>query len=170
MFTRKPDLDNIIVNRLKELFGDDFYSHEFQYDMLSLTVSKTLLMDIMGYLYEDSFFKYRFLTTLCGIHYPGTDKELGVVYHLHSFTHNHRIRIRAFTEIGDLHWPTATGLFPTANWMERETYDFFGIIFDGHPNLIRILNVDDMTDFPMRKNFPLEDQTREDKNDSMFGR
>jgi NADH-quinone oxidoreductase subunit C len=54
--------------------------------------------------------------------------------------------------------------------MERETYDFYGIRFDGHPNLKRILNVDDMTDFPMRKDFPLEDQTREDKRDGMFGR
>jgi len=54
--------------------------------------------------------------------------------------------------------------------MERETYDFYGINFEGHPNLLRILNVDDMVGFPLRKDFPLEDQTREDKDDSMFGR
>jgi NADH-quinone oxidoreductase subunit C len=66
--------------------------------------------------------------------------------------------------------PTATKIWPAANWMERETYDFYGILFGDHPNLQRILNVEDMTDFPMRKDFPLEDQTREDKDDSMFGR
>ena len=58
----------------------------------------------------------------------------------------------------------------SANWMERETYDFYGVNFVGHPNLIRILNVDEMTYFPMRKEFPLEDQSRIDKDDEMFGR
>ncbi|HNC30333.1 MAG TPA: NADH-quinone oxidoreductase subunit C, partial [Cyclobacteriaceae bacterium] len=66
--------------------------------------------------------------------------------------------------------PTLTNVFPAANWMERETYDFFGVIFEGHPNLIRILNVEEMTIFPLRKEYPLEDQTREDKNNDMFGR
>jgi NADH-quinone oxidoreductase subunit C len=61
-------------------------------------------------------------------------------------------------------------VFAAANWLERETYDFYGVIFEGHPNLKRILNVDEMIIFPMRKEYPLEDQTREDKNDSMFGR
>jgi NADH-quinone oxidoreductase subunit C len=73
-------------------------------------------------------------------------------------------------DIGNPVLPTAVTIWPAANWMERETYDFYGILFEGHPNLVRILNVEDMTVFPMRKDFPLEDQTREDKNDSMFGR
>ena len=60
--------------------------------------------------------------------------------------------------------------FHAANWMERETYDFYGVNFVGHPNLKRILNVDEMDYFPMRKEFPLEDQTRIDKDDEMFGR
>ena len=66
--------------------------------------------------------------------------------------------------------PTVTSVYAAANWMERETYDFYGIIFEGHPNLKRILNVDEMTIFPMRKEYPLEDNTRKDKNDEMFGR
>ena len=65
---------------------------------------------------------------------------------------------------------SATALFATANWMERETYDFFGVQFLGHPNLKRILNVDEMDYFPLRKEFPLEDQTRVNKDDDMFGR
>jgi NADH-quinone oxidoreductase subunit C len=68
------------------------------------------------------------------------------------------------------HIPTVCKLYRSANWQERETYDFFGIIFDGHPNLKRILNVDDMVAFPMRKEYPLEDPNRIDKNDSYFGR
>ena len=65
---------------------------------------------------------------------------------------------------------TATQLYSSANWMERETFDFYGVNFVGHPNLIRILNVDEMDYFPMRKQYPLEDQTRVDKDDAMFGR
>jgi NADH-quinone oxidoreductase subunit C len=65
---------------------------------------------------------------------------------------------------------TATGLFKGANWMERETYDFYGVNFVGHPNLKRVLNVDEMDYHPLRKEFPLEDQTRIDKDDEMFGR
>jgi len=89
---------------------------------------------------------------------------------LHSFVNNHRIRIKTATDILNPTILTATTIWPSANWMERETYDFYGILFEGHPNLKRILNMDDMVDFPMRKEFPLEDQTREDKDDSMFGR
>jgi NADH-quinone oxidoreductase subunit C len=65
---------------------------------------------------------------------------------------------------------TAVNLFSTANWLEREAYDFFGVNFVGHPNLIRIMNVDEMDYFPLRKEYPVEDQTRIDKDDDMFGR
>jgi NADH-quinone oxidoreductase subunit C len=66
--------------------------------------------------------------------------------------------------------PTVTDLFSGANWMERETYDFYGILFEGHPNLKRILNVEYLDYFPMRKEYPLEDPTREDKDNRFFGR
>jgi NADH-quinone oxidoreductase subunit C len=89
---------------------------------------------------------------------------------LHSLTTNTRIRIKVFLSADDVHIPTATSLWEGANWMERETYDFYGVIFDGHPDLRRILNVDDMTVFPMRKEFPLEDPNRIDKKDYFFGR
>jgi NADH-quinone oxidoreductase subunit C len=89
---------------------------------------------------------------------------------MHSFIHNFRIRIKVSIPEADIHIPTATGLFASANWMERETFDFYGILFDGHPNLIRILNIEEMDYFPMRKEYPLEDATREDKIDALFGR
>ena len=130
---------------------------------------KEIIYDVLLFLRDDQQLQYNFLTTLCGMHYPERE-QLGVVYHLHSFLYNHRIRIKTQTDISNPVIPTVTTIWPTANWMERETYDFYGILFEGHPNLVRILNMEDMTDFPMRKDFPLEDQTREDKNDSMFGR
>jgi NADH-quinone oxidoreductase subunit C len=83
---------------------------------------------------------------------------------------NVRIRLTVYTDILTPDVFTASKLFSSANWMERETYDFFGINFVGHENLKRILNVDEMDYFPLRKEYPLEDQTRIDKDDQMFGR
>jgi len=164
-----PDRDQLVVSKLSNRFGNSVESHEVLSDMLCLTVKKESIQSILLFLRDDQELQYNFLTTLCGMHYPQTE-QLGVVYHVQSFVNNHRIRIKTFTELKNPKMPTITTIWPAANWMERETYDFFGIQFEGHPNLKRILNMDEMTDFPLRKEFPLEDQTREDKNDSMFGR
>ena len=80
------------------------------------------------------------------------------------------MRLKVFTDIKQPDVFSVTALFRSANFMERETYDFFGVNFIGHPNLIRILNVEEMDYFPLRKEYPLEDQTRIDKDDEMFGR
>src|SRR6478672_1143701 len=114
---------------------------------------------------------FDFFTDLQAVHYPDNKgTELAVVYHLHNLRENVRIRFKVFTDIQTPDVFSATALFSAANWMERETYDFYGINFVGHPNLIRVLNVDEMDYFPMRKEFPLEDQSRIDKDDEMFGR
>jgi NADH-quinone oxidoreductase subunit C len=78
--------------------------------------------------------------------------------------------VKSRTTANDPEFRTAPDLWPTANWMERETWDFFGIKFKGHPNLKRILNMEDFPAFPLRKDYPLEDPTRQDKDDSIFGR
>jgi len=112
-----------------------------------------------------------FLTDLTGSHYPENDgAEFQVIYHIHNLSENVRFRLKVNLAKNDLHVPTLTNLFAAANWMERETFDFFGIIFDGHPNLTRILNVDDMDYHPMKKEYALEDETRTDKDDTFFGR
>jgi len=164
-----PDRDQLVVSKLSNRFGSSIESHEILSDMLCITVKKESIQSILLFLRDDQELQYNFLTTLCGMHYPEKE-QLGVVYHLHSFVNNHRIRIKTVTELNNPKIPTITAIWPAANWMERETYDFYGIEFEGHPNLKRILNMDEMTDFPMRKDFPLEDQKREDKDDSMFGR
>lgn len=169
MYPINPDRDQLVVSKLSNRFSNAVESHEVLSDMLCFTVKKESIQSILLFLRDDQELQYNFLTTLCGMHYP-ENEQLGVVYHLQSFVNNHRIRIKTFTELNDPKIPTITTIWPAANWMERETYDFFGIQFEGHPNLKRILNMDEMTDFPLRKEFPLEDQTREDKNDSMFGR
>lgn len=163
--------NEIIKTRLTEKFGEQVTAFGEPYGMLTFEAPKELNLKVLNFLYDDPELKFRFLTDLTGVHYPAnTGRELAVVYHLHNMTDNIRIRFKVFTGIGQPDVYTATGLFSAANWMERETYDFFGINFMGHPNLKRILNVEEMDYFPLRKEFPLEDQTRIDKDDEMFGR
>jgi NADH-quinone oxidoreductase subunit C len=139
--------------------------------MLTFEAPKELNLKVLNFLNDDEELKFRFLTDLCAVHYPEQKgRELAVVYHLHNLTDNIRIRFKVFTDINKPDVYTATGLFSAANWMERETYDFYGVNFVGHPNLKRILNVDEMDYFPLRKEYPLEDSTRIDKDDEMFGR
>jgi len=160
-----------IKQRLIEKFGEQVNGFEEPYGMLTFNAPKELNLKVMNFLYDDEELKFRFLTTLCAVHYPDNiGKELSIVYHLHNLTDNVRIRFKVSTNINQPDIYTATGLFSAANWLERETYDFYGVNFVGHPNLKRILNVDEMDYFPMRKEFPLEDQTRADKDDEMFGR
>ncbi len=169
MYQFNPERNQLVVSKLKVRFNDAIQSGELLADMFCITIRKESVPDILLFLRDNNELQYNFLTTLCGMHYPEKE-QLGVVYHLHSFVNNHRIRIKTVTNIDDPKIPTATTIWPSANWMEREAFEFFGIQFEGHPNLVRILNVDDFIGFPMRKDFPLEDQTRDDKDDEMFGR
>lgn len=160
-----------IQSRLTEKFGDQLKGFEEPYGMLTFEVPKELNLKVLNFLYDDEELKFRFLTDITGVHYPSSPgRELAVVYHLHNMADNVRIRMKLFTSVEKPDVYTATGLFSAANWMERETYDFLGVNFLGHPNLKRILNVEEMDYFPLRKEFPLEDQTRIDKDDEMFGR
>jgi len=161
--------DEKVVNIIKEKFEDQVVLVEQLYDFLTITLKKDRIIEIIGFLYENPETKYQFLTTLFAVHYPD-QKTIAIVYQLHNMVSNHRVRLKIYLPEENPSVPTLTTVFAAANWMERETYDFFGVTFDGHPNLKRILNVDEMIIFPMRKEYPLEDQTREDKQDEMFGR
>ena len=159
-----------IISKLKGKFGPEITGDDSSGDMLTVTVKSSSVYDIIEFLKTDPSLNFGFLTTLCGIHYPENDLPLGVIYHLHNFRDNTRIRIKTFVTLANPEVRSLTSLFKGANWMERETYDFFGIIFKGHPNLKRILNVEYLDFFPMRKEIPLEDPTREDKDNRYFGR
>jgi NADH-quinone oxidoreductase subunit C len=163
--------NDIVKQRLTEQFGEQVSGFEEPYGMLTFEAPKELNLKVMQFLFDDEQLRFRFLTDLQAVHYPENEgRELAVVYHLHNLTDNLRIRFKVFTSVLQPDVYTATRLYESANWMERETYDFFGVNFVGHPNLKRILNVDEMDYFPLRKEFPLEDQTRIDKDDEMFGR
>ncbi len=160
-----------IQQKLTEKFPDQLTDWQEPYGMLTFTAPKDLNLKVLQFLFDDADLKFRFLTDLQAVHYPvNKGAELAVVYHLHNLVDNVRIRFKVFTDIEKPDVFSATALYQSANWMERETYDFYGVNFVGHPNLIRVLNVDEMDYFPMRKEFPLEEQTRIDKDDEMFGR
>lgn len=159
-----------IIDLLIRRFGQDILESDTTGDMMTVTVTSPVIHEVIRYLKEDAEMGFEFLTDLCGIHYPDQGLPLGIIYHLHHLRKNKRIRIKTFVTVSNPKVRSVTDLFATANWMERETYDFYGIIFEGHPNLKRILNVDYMDYFPLRKEYPLEDATRDDKNDQFFGR
>ena len=138
--------------------------------LLCLVTSVENIQDVLSYLKNEESLRFNYLTDITGVHYPEQEKSFAVVYHLHNLFQNVRVRIKVFLDRTDPTIPTATNLWKGANWMERETYDFYGIIFEGHPDLRRILNMDDLEVFPMRKEHPLEDPNRVDKKDFYFGR
>ncbi len=163
--------NDFIRQKLTEKFGDALTEWSEPYGMLTVTVPREMNLKVLNFLYDEPELGFRFLTDLTGAHYPDrAQEELSVVYHLHNLVKNVRMRVKLYAPVSQPDVYTATGLFSGANWMERETYDFFGVNFVGHPDLRRVLNVDEMDYFPLRKEFPLEDQTRIDKDDEMFGR
>lgn len=162
---------DVIIAKLKEKFGDQVSGFTEPFGLLTFEAPRELNLKVLQFLYDDPQLQFRFLTDLQAVHYPDqAGRELAVVYHLHNLVANIRLRFKVFASIDQPEVFSATALFASANWMERETYDFFGVQFVGHPNLKRILNVEEMDYFPLRKEFPLEDQTRIDKDDEMFGR
>ncbi len=144
---------------------------EESYGLLSFRAPAGQNLEVAQVLYNDNALQFRFLTDITAVHYPDRkDEELCVVYHFHNLVQNVRLRMKVYAPVAQPDVQSLTALFAGANWMERETYDFFGVNFVGHPNLSRILNVDEMDYFPMRKEYPMEDPTRVDKDDEMFGR
>jgi NADH-quinone oxidoreductase subunit C len=163
--------NDYIKQRLQEKFGEEVFSFEEPYGMLSFETKAPLNLDVMQFLFDDAGLAFQFLTDLTAVHYPAyKGRELAVVYHLHNLVENCRIRFKVFVPIEQPDVASATKIFEAANWLEREAYDFYGVNFMGHPNLKRIQNVEEMDYFPLRKEYPLEDQTRLDKDDEMFGR
>ena len=160
-----------VAERLQKQFGEHIKSIETPYDFLTIEVDAAKLYDIVFWLKTDSELQISFLTNIGGVHYPDNEgREFALVYHLQSMVNNFRLRLKAFVSKENTEIDSIVDIYAGANWMERETYDFYGINFMGHPQLKRILNMDEMVSFPMRKEFPMEDNGRTDKDDRFFGR
>lgn len=164
--------ENIVLEKITAQFGDKVKLNTESLDMLCVEVEANIIHDFIQFLRDDATLRFNFLTTLCGMHYPANEvaRQFGVTYHIHNWMDNFRMRIKVYLDGNNPEIETVSDLFLSANWQERETYDFYGIIFLKHPDLKRILNMDEMVSFPMRKDFPLEDQDRTDKDDRYFGR
>lgn len=162
--------NQILIQKLSTKFGERISIPTEPYGLLTFETGKESITEVLTFLKEDAALQFNYLTDITGIHYPEKELAIGVFYHLHSLRSNVRVRIKVFLPADKPVLPTASNLWKGANWMERETFDFFGIQFEGHPDLRRILNVDEMTVFPMRKEYPLEDPNRVDKKDYFFGR
>ncbi|BBY22035.1 NADH-quinone oxidoreductase subunit C [Mycobacterium stomatepiae] len=123
---------------------------------LTLHVRREALPHVAQRLRDEPELRFEMCLGVSGVHYPHeTGRELHAVYPLQSITHNRRVRLEVSAPDGDPHIPSLYGIYPTNDWHERETYDFFGIIFDGHPSLTRIEMPDDWHGHPQRKDYPL---------------
>lgn len=171
MTTKSEVTNDFALARLSAKFGDKILASETPYDLLTIEATPESLHEIIQWMKQDDVLKVGYLTNIAGIHYPEQkDREFAVVYQLHSLENNLRIRLKGYVPVSHPNVKSITDIYVGANWMERETYDFYGIVFEGHPNLTRILNEDTMDYFPMRKEYRLEDATRQDKDNRFFGR
>jgi NADH-quinone oxidoreductase subunit C len=123
---------------------------------ITFHIRRERLVEVAQALRDDPSLRFELCSGVSGVHYPHqTGRELHAVYHLLSITHNRRIRLEVSVPDADPHAPSLYPIYPTNDWHERETYDFFGIIFDGHPALTRIQMPDDWPGHPQRKDYPL---------------
>jgi NADH-quinone oxidoreductase subunit C len=127
---------------------------------VTVTVAKDAIIDILSFLKQS--LQYNLLTDLTAVDYLGKKEErFMMVYLLYSIPNKDRLRIKTAVAEADGNIPTATQVWRTANWLEREVYDLFGIKFNGHPDLRRILMTDDWEGHPLRKDYPLQGPDRE---------
>ena len=124
---------------------------------LTLQLDRGGLLPLLRALRDEPALRFELLSAVSAVDYPDdvTGRPLHVVYHLLSMTHNRRLRVEVALTFEDPHIPSAIGIYPTADWHERETWDMFGVEFDGHPSLTRILMPDDWDGHPQRKDYPL---------------
>ncbi len=159
-----------IIAAISQQFEGVILSHT-ESDQLNIVIPSSSVHSIIEWLKGHDKLNFNFLTNITGIHYPENQgEEIMLVYHLHSWSNNYRFRLKTSLPINQPKIATITDLFAAANWIERETFDFYGVQFEGHPNLTRILNEETMNYFPLRKEYHLEDQTRQDKDNRFFGR
>jgi NADH-quinone oxidoreductase subunit C len=145
---------NALAERVAGALGPAITATKIAHGELTLTVQASDIVYALTYLRDDPACAFRCFIDICGADYPERAKRFDVVYHLLSLRHNARIRLKVLTdEVTPV--PSVISVFPAANWFERETYDLYGILFSGHPDLRRLLTDYGFEGHPLRKDFPL---------------
>ena len=148
-------MKELIKEKLQQYFKDAIRGvFEFR-DELTFIVAKKQIVRICEFLRDDEELAFDSIRDVCGADYYKPEERFEVIYNIYSMKNNFRLRLKVRVEESDLHVPTVTGVYPGANWHERETYDMFGIIFDGHPDLRRMYMPEEFEHHPLRKDFPL---------------
>ncbi|NJN63894.1 MAG: NADH-quinone oxidoreductase subunit C [Acidobacteria bacterium] len=147
--------DGSAVVRLREEFPDAVLGEDDFREERTVVVRVESVEDALALLRDDPACAFDYLADVTAVHWPGRERPFEVVYTLYSFTRNVRLRVKVDVS-ADPRVPTASELWPAANWLERECYDMFGIVFEGHPDLRRLLMTDDFDGYPLRKEFPLK--------------
>ena len=152
------DFDAVVdeLERAYPAYGDAVEAVVVDRDEITFHVRRDHLLGFVRALRDDPLLRYEMCMGVSGVHFPEqTGRELHAVYHFLSITHNRRVRIEVSIPDADRHLPSIVAVYPTCDWHERETWDFFGLIFDGHPALTRIMMPDDWPGHPQRKDYPL---------------
>jgi len=153
-----------IVTRLKDKFLSEITDVKEFRDQVFVTVKRERISDICRFLFSDPEIHMNFLADLCGADYPDREERFEVVYNLYSIKYNHRLIIKALVPENDPAIDSVVPIWIGADWHEREACDMYGIVFNGHPDLRRILMPEDWEGYPLRKDYPLKgDRDREYK-------
>lgn len=147
-----------LEEHIKAQLGEAIVGTQIAYGELNLTIVCNQVTSVLKFLRDDTMCRFTQLIDLAGVDYPERRKRFDVVYHLLSMENNARIRVKLATAEGDS-VPTATAVFPNADWYEREVFDMYGVVFDSHPDMRRILTDYGFEGYPLRKDFPLTGYT-----------
>ncbi len=145
-----------IAGKLKEKFGSEIETVKEFRDQVSVSVKRGKIMEICGFLHDDPDIYMDFLSDLCGVDYPDRKDRFEVVYNLYSIKHGHRLTVKALVPENEPSLDSVVSIWNGANWHEREACDMYGIVFNGHPDLRRILMPEDWEGYPLRKDYPLK--------------
>ena len=151
----RAEVPSVPLERLRQQMPEAIEEVVFFAGVPIVRIKKRMIAEVGSFLRDDAACEMKYLSNLCGAHYPGRDEPFEVVYHLYSITKEHRLSLKVRTTEEES-VPSVAGVWRTANWHEREAYDMYGIIFEGHPDLTRILLPDDWVGHPLRKDYPLE--------------
>jgi NADH-quinone oxidoreductase subunit C len=145
-----------MIDKLKERFGARVLSSEAARGEETITIGRDAAPELLAALRDEPDFDFNFLSDLSAVDWLERKPRFDVVYHLNSLTRGHRLRVKIGVEGADPWVHSAIGLWKAADWLERECFDMFGIVFKGHPDLRRILMYDSFEGYPLRKDYPFQ--------------